>query len=142
MEGFEPKARIHNELNLDSVTITDSCARNCGRASLRRNTGYTDMHFKLTAYSTVVLEADSNSISRQRQKTVTFLFKKPAKQEPKFTMPSLEQRPYKEKVRYSGNNSLPLVLIVSQQVTGKLVYLLPGKCRQELKNETKYCQNI
>jgi hypothetical protein len=61
----------------------DSCVRNCGHASLHRNTGYIDMQFKLTAYSTVVLEDDSSSISRQRQKVVTFLFKKPAKQEPK-----------------------------------------------------------
>ena len=51
------------------------------------------MHFKLTAYSTVVLEADSSSISRERQKVVIFLFKKTAKHEPKFTMPNLEQRP-------------------------------------------------
>ena len=51
------------------------------------------MHFKVTACSTVALEADSNSISRQRQKVVNFLSKKPAKQEPKFTIPSLEKVP-------------------------------------------------
>jgi hypothetical protein len=60
-------------------------------------------------------------------------------------MPSLEQCLrifYKEKVRYSGQSSLSLVLIVSQQVYGKLGYLFPENCRQELENEHKYCQNI
>jgi hypothetical protein len=56
VEGSEPIARIHTELNLitGSVTITDSSVRNCGRTPPHINTGYIDMHFKLTAYSTVV----------------------------------------------------------------------------------------